>query len=499
MASTGIQLQAPRILSITTPLNAERISVRHPGYPDSGAKNELLILPANDTPDGGLHHGTVWLSCAIIAGNAWTGYLTGNRGGQRLQLGYDDPLPKGTYYFCVPGTGGTKGDDSWRYPVVPTFDHWPFPHDNLPPEWRPRPSTTSGGRLPIPAPSNMTGYIKMRDQHCQITSDRDHIERAHLCPREETAWFRANNMRRYNRNQALVETYLLDDGSNGLALRPDLHDEFDDAGFVFTRKQQQWVVHFLRETYNLGPTYHNSTVHLKEEISPQFLLTRFAWAIFPLVRTFVDLGPKRSVYLRAGADDDETSVVKELDIEAIKNVTQPPKKPRQARPGKGGGAEQTNGCESRRVKYRRRDSGFATDSRSSKSREASVSCSPCSKQRFPETSVGAELERQVVIKPPHPATWEEGLDEMKMRLLKEQRVRDPALLCCNYDEAESRVARGLPGKRKYGGAHLCMACLGDEYLDEDLPPFDNGEVIDAADQRYATASPPSQGYAAEES
>ncbi|KAL8726656.1 MAG: hypothetical protein Q9166_006578 [cf. Caloplaca sp. 2 TL-2023] len=486
MSSTGgIQLRASRVLSETTPLNDRTISVRHPGYPDSGAKNELLILPAFDTPDGGLHYGTVWLSCAIIAGNAWTGYLANDRGGQRLQLGNDDPLREGTYYFYVPQIGDTEGNDSWRYPIVPTFEHWSFPHDNLPPEWGPPPNATGGPRLPIPAASNMTGYIKMRDQHCQITSDRDQIERAHLCPREEIAWFRANSMKRYNRNQALVEAYLLDDGRNGLALRPDLHDEFDDAGFVFTRKQQQWVVHFLRETYNLGPTYHNTTVNLKEEISPHFLLARFAWAIFPLVRTFVDLGPKRHLYLRAGADDDNTSVIQELDIEAIKNVTQPPKKPRQTRPEKRG-AEPTNGGESNRVNY------------------------------FPETPAGAEVEQQTVIKARHLATWEERLDEIRMRLLKEQRVTDPALLCCDYGEAEARIAQGLPGKRKYGGAYLCTACLGDEYFDESLPPFDNDEVNDDeyfdaspppfdndevnndGDQYYATALPSNHDYAASE-
>ncbi|KAL9014614.1 MAG: hypothetical protein Q9173_000734 [Seirophora scorigena] len=331
----------------------------------------------------------------------------------------------------------------------------------------------------------MTGYIKMRDQHCQITNDRDHIERAHLCPRGELVWFRANNMKYYNRNQALVEAYLLDDGSNGLALRPDLHDEFDDAGFIFARKQQQWVVHFLRETYNLGPTYHNTTVDLKEEISPQFLLARFAWAILPLVRTFVDLGPKRILYLRASADAEDTTVVEELELEAIQKVTRPPKKPRHTRSGTGEGAEQTDGGEARPVKRHGRDLGFATDSLSSTSRD----CSLCPKEDLSETSAGTEVEQQVEIMVHDPATWEERVNKIRSRELKKQRVSDPALLCCNYDEVEARVARGLPGKRKFGGAHLCPACLGDEYLDEDLPAFNNDEVVDVVDDEQRLCSP----------
>ncbi|KAI4183564.1 MAG: hypothetical protein LQ346_006296, partial [Caloplaca aetnensis] len=455
------------------------IFVRHPGYSDAGGKNELLNFLANDSPDGGLHYGTVWLSCAIIAGNAWNGYLTNIRGGHRLTLDYDALLPKGIYYFYVPLTDSPREGDPERYPIVPTFEHWPFPHDDLPPGWLPRSNAPAGERLPIPAASKMTAYVKQRDQGCQISGDRDQIERAHLCPRHEDVWFRANNMRRYNRNQNLVLAYLLDDGTNGLALRPDLHTEFDDAGFIFTRKQQQWVVHFLRETYNLGPTYHNTVVELKEEISPEFLLVRMAWAILPRVRTFVDSGPKRTVLLRAPADDEEISVAQELGIEALTKVTQPPKKPRKIQTGGREGAEPTNGGETGRVNDRPRDPGFATDLVSSTSRETSISCSPDSKERFPETSAEADLEQQ---KAQQPATWEEYLSEIKVRVLKDRRVRDPALLCCDYDEAEARIAQGLPGKRKHGGAYLCMACLGDEYLDEDLPPFDNDKVIDGGDQ-----------------
>lgn len=327
-----VQLRQPP-LSTTTPLPTAKIFVRHPGYSDAGGKSELLNFLANDDPDGGLHYGTVWLSCAIIAGNAWNGYLTGVRGGQDLGLDHDVLLAQGTYYFYVPSTDGTRDGDPDRYPIVPTFEHWPFPHDNLPPGWLPVSHDNPGERLPIPAASSMTAYVKQRDQGCPITGDRDQIERAHLCPRHEGVWFRANNMKRYNRNQNLADAYLLDDGTNGLALRPDVHTEFDDAGFIFTRKQQHWVVHFLRETYNLGPTYHNAIVGLKEEISPEFLLARMAWAILPRVRTFVDVGPKRTVILRAPADDAESHVTQELGIEELKKVTQPPKKPRKVQTG----------------------------------------------------------------------------------------------------------------------------------------------------------------------
>ena len=466
MASPSIQLRAAPALSITTPLSTSKISIRHPGYPDAGAKNEMLLLPAFDGPDGGLHHGTVRLACAIVAGNIWNGSLAVSRGGQRLPLRDDDMLPKGTYYFYP------EADDAGRYPVVPNFQHWVFP-DVLPPGWSPEPNAAGNPRPPIPAASAMTAYIKMRDQGCQISHDQDQVERAHLVPRDEGAWFRGNNMRRYNRNQALPDTYLLDDGSNSLALRPDIHNEFDDAGFVFTRKHQQWAVHFLRETHNLGPTFHNTIVNLKEEVSPEFLLARFAWAIFPLVRSFVDLGPKRTLLVRAGADGESTSVIEELDNDAIKKITQHPKKPRhtgQERPG----GDQTNSGDSRRTRPCRPDSGFASDWAA-----CAISSPSSPTERLQDTLAGSGDGQQATFEP---STWEERLDEMKLRLLRDQRVTDPALLCCDYEDAEARMAQGFPGKRKYGGAYLCTACLGDEYWDQDLPPFDNDEVNDNGNQ-----------------
>ncbi|KAI4181236.1 MAG: hypothetical protein L6R41_006740 [Letrouitia leprolyta] len=317
----------------------------------------------------------------------------------------------------------------------------------------------------------------MRDQCCQITSDQDQVERAHLCPREEHAWFQANNMKRYNRNQALPQNYLLDDGTNGLALRPDVHDEFDDAGFIFTRKQQNWVVHFLRETHNLRPTYHNRKVNLKAEVSAQFLLARFAWAILPLVRPFVNLRETRVLYIRASAEDDTDIIVKELDIIAIQQITLPKKSRQSGQDQRGGG--QRDGGPSRRRNYRSRDSGYGDGYECSSSSEGSPGNEIYLENTLPETLASVDVQHQQLISPPDATETEEvRLNEMRMTLLKKGRVTDPNLLCCEYNEAEERTARGLPGKRKQGGAYLCLKCLGEDYQDEDLPPLNNDEVIE---------------------
>jgi hypothetical protein len=68
---------------------------------------------------------------------------------------------------------------------------------------------------------------------------------AHLCPRSELEWFTKQEMNRYNTNQSLSGANLVDDMANALALRSDIHTTFDAGTFVFTRKQDSWVSHFL--------------------------------------------------------------------------------------------------------------------------------------------------------------------------------------------------------------------------------------------------------------
>ena len=55
--------------------------LRHPGYSDTG--NILMVLPALDHPQGGIHHETARIARAIVANNRWEGFLTETRTGER--------------------------------------------------------------------------------------------------------------------------------------------------------------------------------------------------------------------------------------------------------------------------------------------------------------------------------------------------------------------------------------------------------------------------------
>ena len=91
-----------------------------------------------------------------------------------------------------------------------------------------------------------------------------------------------------------------------------MHHGFDDCKFVIARKGGQWVAHFLEPTYDLGQLYHNRPVEIPRGVRTEFILARFAWAIFPLVKRFVEHGPERSVKVWETCEDGVHEVTKTL-------------------------------------------------------------------------------------------------------------------------------------------------------------------------------------------
>jgi len=268
------------------------VTFKHPGYPDQFNQNILLTLHAFDDVRGGLHCGTAHIACAIVACNAWDGYFSRTRdGSDRLNLQHDDLIFDKVLYFHVPSSDA-------KYPVYPDFANWAFPHDDLPPSWPRAPASdddaldTDELRAP-PSSSTLTAAVLRRDKTCVISGQRDCVERAHLCPRSEVDWFDKNGMAQYNMNGQLVRDAVIDDITNAIALRSDLHTTFDAAKFVVVPKQDAWVAHFTHLTNDLGKLYHNTAVAIDKEVSANCLLARFAWAIFPLVSKFLMAGAAR--------------------------------------------------------------------------------------------------------------------------------------------------------------------------------------------------------------
>ncbi|KAI9767691.1 MAG: hypothetical protein M1840_005563 [Geoglossum simile] len=198
---------------------------------------------------------------------------------------------------------------AYKYPVCPTFQHWVFPHNNLPPSWlqsAPPPQPYSSLPFPVPqALSSLGSAVLLRDGSCRMSNHRDGVQRAHLCPREENSWFLSNEMERYNLNGILPRDYLIDDLNNVMALRSDLHSALDRRVFAFVPKPiappgspsskttTHFVTHVLQQTSEIGPFYHNASILPVHGVPSEFLLARFAWAIFPSLIPFLSSGKER--------------------------------------------------------------------------------------------------------------------------------------------------------------------------------------------------------------
>lgn len=84
--------------SKTRPTDIEPIKVRHPSYHD--ICNTLLKFWSFDSRD--VHHETVRVACAIVANNAWGGYLSTDRdGNDPVMESPDSILRSKSYYFHV--------------------------------------------------------------------------------------------------------------------------------------------------------------------------------------------------------------------------------------------------------------------------------------------------------------------------------------------------------------------------------------------------------------
>lgn len=121
----------------TVSLPTREVYFLHPGYP--AGQQVLVILPAADE-SGSLHHETARLSCAMIAGNRFDGFLSEDQEGQRrLPKNTEARLHRDEYYYQVPGEEGSDSQLSpidvcqqllgldVKYTVFPYFRQWRLP------------------------------------------------------------------------------------------------------------------------------------------------------------------------------------------------------------------------------------------------------------------------------------------------------------------------------------------------------------------------------------
>jgi hypothetical protein len=91
------------------------VTFRHPGYPDE--HNIIMVLPALDDAQGGIHHETALIACAVVARNRWDGFLSEQRTGSGVLTPRDDFLRGKDYYFRLPGDVKGRSTQQQLYPT----------------------------------------------------------------------------------------------------------------------------------------------------------------------------------------------------------------------------------------------------------------------------------------------------------------------------------------------------------------------------------------------
>ncbi|KAM3508030.1 hypothetical protein MY11210_006878 [Beauveria gryllotalpidicola] len=274
-----------------TPLTPEgeesrKIRLRHPGYADSD--NILISLVALD--DGGLHHETARVACAVLADFRWNGYLSLTTAGNPIEESLDDILTEDNYYFHVPNLP--------KYDVVANFGSCIFPHGRLPPSWL-SPLLRLPNAIDQPRETSCNNVGLTRDVSCRVTNATLGTEGAHLLPKSEELWYTKNSMFQYS---AFEEKGTPDDPRNAILLRSDAHTLFDAKRFLIVPKKDKWVTHALygKPQDELARSFHNIHLQPLTDVSVEFLFARFVWTIHAL-STFTLSGGKRALLvLKAG-------------------------------------------------------------------------------------------------------------------------------------------------------------------------------------------------------
>ena len=491
------------------------IRFRHPGYEDQFDQSLLFEIYAFDDNNGapGLHYQTALTACAIVAGNAWNGHFTTRQGGQEF------PYPAGQmlsspqdYYFHVPGTHREP------YAIFSSFADWVFPHDALPSDFETTPLATL---MPAPrGPSSFFVVVAERDRTCRLSYYRDCLESAHLVPNEEAEWFRSNAMNRYNRRKGLSGNYALDDAANGIALRRDIHFSFHAKTFAIVPKDGKWVAHFFDLTDDYGPEYHNQPVELMKEVAPAFVLARLAWTIFPLLDAFVTRGVPRVLKYRVKVDGEYATETKKLSAEQIDQLPTSRGKSAKKTPGSSkrqlpsdqvdvqeegscslaSASDQASSCD----ETARTDSGYEEgeeengdkitfNSHPSETYQTAPLDQKSHSSVSPKTGFLPSFNTFDCIYPDvlpfhhrNPIAQKASrhnarLQSLILKSLNDQRPSDHDLLCCDYDQNERDITRGVPPTKKMKGRHICVLCAGAEHwpptgVDDVVLDFGDGEV-----------------------
>lgn len=317
------------------------ISFRHPAYADSD-DDILFKLPRLDQTERGatgVHHHTALRACQIIANNAFHGYLATDRDGQHaVTAAPDGILTEDSYWFIVERRDGDSDVEQRLgrdvYPIVPSFEDWQFPHDDFPSlGWDDTDADADAGAGPTAPPSASPPIAtfavpRTKFSRCILSNRGYSVTKAHLVPSANIQWFLINRMKRYEDEQHTMR--FIHNTHNILTICADLHTMWDAHVFTIVPKRGRFVAHVLAASTPAGREFadewHNTPVQVGalEGAAKQYMFTKFAQAIFMLLKPFIAFTPMRKYVARLRAktsDIDEYEVQREwLSATALRDL-----------------------------------------------------------------------------------------------------------------------------------------------------------------------------------
>ncbi|KAL9009821.1 MAG: hypothetical protein Q9173_005184 [Seirophora scorigena] len=287
------------------------VTIKHPAYDDD--ENTLLTLYCPDGPTGGLHFGTARVACGMITNNEPDGFFSSSRDNCPMRLRVDDILAPGVYYYHLPQPTPPLVPLSlmtdvqsqplsvpvpfqpYRYPVVPSFQHWSFPaRGTLPPSWEALRHSPTLAQVNFTLGSeNPSTTVAARDKTCRLSAYDLGCEKAHILPKHEVPWFTKNGLKIVPDDADISGFDTISTPANLMLMRADLHKILDDKKFVIVPKQGRLVSHFLVPADKYVYMHHNSEIQ-PTGVAVDFFFARLAWAIFPMLgKRFLKFGDSK--------------------------------------------------------------------------------------------------------------------------------------------------------------------------------------------------------------
>lgn len=215
--------------------------------------------------------------------------------------------------------------------------------------------------------------LRGRENTCRLSNYSEQTEQARLIPRSQEHWFFQNMMGKYSK-ASRPDDNLINSISNMILLRSDIYGLFDQQRITFLPKpsrdpnQSSMVAHVLSSgpSTELVNLYHNVPLQQLNGIPLEYLFTRFAWSVLPLLAPFLRQGTPRSL----SVVEETGKKTKDYDGAACwmfstlnRTRSESPKKRKLGQTGEqcecGDGSSESDSSEASRGRKRRRSISFS--------------------------------------------------------------------------------------------------------------------------------------------